>query len=119
MPSMQAMVERSNLKFNRENISEFNAQWLAPGVSLAEGAQSGGIAVTDAEVQYLQALPAGHQEVIRAALYSAVMRELPVTLAWAPAFDFSVTVWEVATTAQSVGGMTLLVRGPYQRSTAS
>jgi hypothetical protein len=55
--------------------------------------------------------------VIRAALYSAVQRSLPVTLAWAPAFDFSVTVWDVASTAQSVGGMTLFVRGPYQRPT--
>src|SRR5437016_763223 len=74
MPSMQAMVERSNSKFNREHIGEFNADWLGPGVPLAEGAQSAGIAVADEEVQYLQALPAGHQAVIKAALYSAVTR---------------------------------------------
>jgi hypothetical protein len=119
MPSMQAMVERSNYKFNRENIGDVNADWLAPGVSLAQAAQSAGIAETDADMQYLNALPPGLQEVIRAALYSAVTRELPVTLAWAPAFDFSVSVWDVASTVQSVGGMTLLIRGPYQRSTAS
>jgi len=119
MPSMQAMVERSNDKFKRENIGEFNAEWLAPGVPLAQGAQSAGIAQTQTEVQYLEALPAGHQEVLRAALYSAVQRSLPVTLAWAPAFDFSVTVWEVAGTGQSMGGMTLLIQGPYQKPTAS
>ena len=118
MPSMQAMVERSNSKFNREHIGEFNADWLGPGVPLAEGAQSAGIAVAEEEVQYLQALPAGHQAVIKAALYSAVTRGLPVTLAWAPAFDFSVAVWEVAGTAQSMGGMTLFIRGPYQKPTA-
>jgi hypothetical protein len=116
---MQAMVERANTKFNRENIGEFNAEWLAPGVPLAQGAQQAGIAVTNAEVQYLESLPAGHQEALRASLYSAVTRGLPVTLAWAPAFDFSVGVWEVAGTGQSMGGMTLFVRGPYQKPNAA
>ncbi len=117
MPMMQAMVERANQRFNRENIKDVAARRdaLAPGADLADGARALGVASDGREQEFLRSWPAGVKEAIRAAVYSAVTRPegpLPVQFVWAPGYDFEVTVWEVAGTPESLGGMTIALRGP-------
>ncbi len=112
MPSMQAMVERLNVRFNRDNIREIEQTLLAPQANLVESAQKAGIAVSDAEIAYLSSWPAGLQEAIRAALASARARLLPVQFVWAPGYQYEVNFWEVAGTERSLGGMTVVFRSP-------
>lgn len=117
MPMMQAMVERANQRFNRENIKAMQAQSasLAAGTDLAAGARALGIAASGREEEFLRAWPAGIKEAIRAAVFDALTRPggpLPVQFTWAPAYDYEVAVWEVAGTAESMGGMTIALRSP-------
>jgi hypothetical protein len=114
---MQAMLDRANPLFDLAHISEFPAALLAPGASLVEAAQESGIAATTAEAQFLDSWPAGLKEVIRAGLLSAVTRGIRATMAWAPAYDYEVSVWDTPGTEQSPGGMTIFLRSPYQQIT--
>lgn len=117
MPMMQAMVERANQRFNRENIEAIQAQSasLGAGTDLAAGARALGIAADRREEEFLRSWPGGIKEAIRAAVYDALMRPsgpLPVQFTWAPGYDYEVTVWEVAGTAESMGGMTIALKSP-------
>ena len=118
MPTMQGMVERANVLLNRENIGKIDAGLLAAGASLSAGASGVGIAVSEREVTYLASWPEGQREALRAALHSAVSRSprLPVTLAWAPGYDYEVRIWEAAGTKESLGAMTIFLRSPYPSS---
>jgi hypothetical protein len=118
MPYMQAYVENANIALNRYNIQKFQANALMPGVAAPSTILSASVsslpnvALTDEAKTYLDSWPLGLQETVRAAVYSAVMRQLPVTFAWMPAYDFKVTVTETAGTAASLGGMTILLESP-------
>jgi hypothetical protein len=117
MPKVVRVAERLNQVFGRENIDRFSPELLAPGTTLASAAREFKLAVSDREMAYLSSLPAGEQEALRAALYSALTRSprLPVTFAWAPGYDYELTVWEVPETKDTEGAMTILVRSPYPK----
>ena len=93
----------------------YNPEALAPGKTLIEATKTLGLSLTSDEIEYVSSVPAAQQEAIRGALHSAVSRErrLPVTMAWAPGYDFELTVWEAAATADHAGAMTVLLRSPY------
>lgn len=117
MPMMQAMVERANHRFNRDNMKETRAlsESLSPGNDLAAGARALGIAASGREEQFLRSWPAALKEAIRAAVYDALVRAdgpLPVQFTWSPAYDYEVTVWEVAGTPESIGGITIALKSP-------
>ena len=38
---------------------------------------------------------------------------MPVTFAWAPGYDYRLSVWDVSSTATTKGGITLLVETRY------
>lgn len=63
--------------------------------------------------ELLDRMPIGLQRAISAAAQTAVDRALPVTFAWAPGYDWELSVWDVADTDQSRGGMTMLIRSRY------
>jgi len=114
MPYMQAYAESANTALNRDNIKDFKPNALMPGLAapnmiLSASVTSLGVALTADAKAYLDSWPLGLQEIVRAAVYSAVMRQLPVTFAWMPAYDFRVTVTETAGTPASLGGMTILL----------
>jgi hypothetical protein len=111
---MVEIAEAANLAFSRENIAKFNAEALAPGRTLVAAIESLGLKLTGEEVEFVSSLPAGQQEAIRAALYSAASRGVPATLAWAPGYDNELTIWESAG-ASGAAAMTILLRTPYDR----
>jgi hypothetical protein len=115
MPNMQAMIERLNARFNREAIDQLDAELVAPGTTLAVAARKIGAAQTSAEREYIASWPAGQQEAVRAALYSALTRSprLPVTMAWTPGYDFEVRISEAAGTRASRGAMTITFSSRY------
>ena len=119
MPWMQKILGRLNHAFSHENISSLVEQrelfapggdWVANLSGLPEGDVPSGL------TSYLAALPAGLREVLRALIYEDLGRggnALPVTFAWAPAYDFELQVWECPGTAGSLGGITVMVRSRY------
>ena len=105
MPLNGLLVERANAVFNRDAIREVAADALLPRgfdkALLSSAATSLGIARSDAEIAALDQWPIVLQEVIRGALQGAVLASkaaenyesiLPATLAWVPAYDYTVSV---------------------------
>ncbi len=114
MPFMQATVDEANTRFNRSNIKGVNLAPLeAPGATLAAAVGGVGLAVSAQAQAYLDTWPMGLQRAIVAAVAGAVRQSLPVTFAWAPAAHFQVSIWEVASTPASTGGMTVFLGSPY------
>lgn len=122
MPPWQVMSERANLMMSRDNILELAKDVqererviLDPNTTLSSAARMVGIAQSDDEENYLSRWPAGIQRALIAALHSAVTRQppLPVTISWAPGYDFEIQIWEAAGTPTSRGGMTILLRSRY------
>lgn len=113
MPLLQAMAERFNQRFRRDNVGEVDPKALAPETSLPLLASALGIATTDAEMAFLAGWPVGLQQAVRALLESAVKRRQPVALTWAPGYDYEVRAWEARSTATSPGGVTLHLLSRY------
>ena len=114
MPRIVRITEWANIAFNRENIYNLNPEALAPGKTLIEATKTLGLSLTSDEIEYVSSVPAAQQEAMRAALYSAASRGVPVTLAWAPRYDNELTIWEASGTS-GAGAMTILLRTPYDR----
>ena len=116
MPTFQGIAERMNALLNREHIEGIDGSLIKLEEPLTDEAlQEMGIVVTDLELAYMRTWPDSLKMAIRAVVYSALNREprLPVTFAWAPGYDFELTVTEARGTAQSIGGITILIRSRY------
>jgi hypothetical protein len=131
MPLNGLLVERANAVFNREAIQRVAADALLPRgfnrTVLSTAATSLGIAQNDAEREALNQWPVVLQEVIRGALQGAVLASsaaenyesiLPATLAWVPAYDYTVSVSQAHSAIGSAGGITILLGSPYPRAAA-
>lgn len=116
MPMLQTMASRLNSLFGVPAITGISPDLFAPGRSLADAANA--LAVDDGLAgagAYIAQLPASMQEAIRAAVYENLLRITPlaVTWAWAPAYDYELSIWEAPGTAVSPGGITIFVRSRY------
>lgn len=110
---MQAMAASASGMFGAEGIKNLKAEAFAPGVSLSDAVSSLGIARTRYQKDYLASWPESQQEAIRATLHSAITRGVPVSFAWAPGYDYEVSVWEAASTPESRSWITVLLRSRY------
>jgi hypothetical protein len=112
MPLLQAMSERANLLFARENIGAVT--WPG-GVQFSEIARKLGIAKTDAEEEFLNAWPTSLQRCIIGVFETALASEprTSVTTCWVPDYDFSVSVWDAHATPGSARAITMVLRSPY------
>jgi len=115
MPSAQTMLGRLNPFFTEETIHQLDPELFAPGANLATAAFKHGVAKNKFEKGVLASIPRGMQEMLRALVYDNLQRHTPlsITFAWAPAYDFELSVWECPGTAVSPGGITVLVRTRY------
>ena len=112
MPLLQAMSARANVTLNRENIANVTEE-VRTSPTLVQLAVGLGIAQSEAEQAYLSAWPVSMGESLRALVARAIQIHQPVTLSWAPGYDYSMTVWEAADTDISPGGLTVLLRSRY------
>lgn len=112
MPLLQAMSERANARFTRAAVQQLHSG-LVSGDSLAAVVQSLEIATNDAELAYLMAWPSTLREVMRTVLVSAVSESQPLTVSWAPGYDYRINLWEAADTDVSPGGLTMLLQSRY------
>lgn len=115
MPYLQGMAERMNTAMNRVNIAGVDPALFEPGKDLVAAAQALGIAAGDTEQAYLNSMPRGMKEAVRATIYDALIRtpRLPVQVTWAAGYDWELGLFESAGTADSIGGVTLNLRGRY------
>ena len=112
MPAMQVALTTFNARFGREAIREVDAAMFEPGASLSEAATRLGVG-DKAVADYLGRLPAALQASLTAVIRSGIERGMPITFAWAPGYDYELTVWDVADTAVTHGGITVLLRSRY------
>jgi hypothetical protein len=114
MPFFQLMAERANELFNRENISKVRLAGFKEK-SLGAVAEALGVARNKIERDYLDSWPQSIQAALVVVLQSAVERKppVPVTIAWAPGYDFEIDVWESKSVKKSIGAITILLRSPY------
>jgi len=115
MPSFQAIVEKANKVLNYESLREgsLDRDHFKEGESLSAAAERYGAAdPKKKETDVIDALPAATQEALRALIHANLERPDPygITLAWAPATDYELTIWEAAPTSVSRGGITVLIK---------
>lgn len=114
MPQFQAMVERANMAFNRENLANVRRELFAPGASLSEAARTMGIAGDDREEGFLRALQPAVKEGIRSAIYASITGSppIPVQFLWMPAGHEEVRTASVPGSSKSIGGTSVLLHTP-------
>ena len=120
MPMLQFMLGRLNRRFSAQELIETRGRrelW-APGRSLSQIAREARTAppeLLELWATFLDTIPIAIQETIRAVAYAALSANPPVevTFAWAPGYDFEVTVWQAPDTRATKGGITVLVRSRY------
>ncbi len=111
MPAAQVALAKLNQKLGPGQIENLDADLFAEGKQLSDALPD---ADTKKKVAFaLDALPYGVHDAIRSVLRSAVKRRMPVTLSWAPGYDFKVTIWDVASTDETEGGITVLIETRY------
>jgi len=109
MPALQVTFSELNVQLGPDAIKGLSPTLFAEGqmlsAALPEDLASLGFA--------LDSLPSGIHEAIRAVLRDAVQREMPVTIAWAPGYDYKLNLWDVSSTDDTRGGVTILVETRY------
>ena len=114
MPMMQVALHGLNERFGPDGVRELAGAELdvsAPCGELARAMLGDRLpAQFDA---FAESMPKGLQAAVTGAVRSAVERGMPVTFAWAPGYDWEVSIWDVADTAETHGGTTILIRSRY------
>jgi hypothetical protein len=114
---MQTVLNELNGRFGRDQIGATAAKkaMYAPGQKLTGALAAGGTPLEPAFQAYLAQLPGAIHETVRSVIHHALSTEPPtqITFAWAPGYDYEVTVWQAPDTARTKGGITLLLKSRY------
>ena len=117
MPVMQTMLHELNHKFGRDQIQATAARkdMYAPGQQIVGALIAGGTPLAPAFKDYLAQLPGAIHETLRSVIHHALSTTPPthITFAWAPAYDYEITVWQAPDTRHTKGGITLLIKSRY------
>jgi hypothetical protein len=114
MPILQVAVSALNQRFDPAGVRELAESGVDLGQPFGELARLLiGDDLPPGFDEFIEQMPIGLQRAIAAAAQTAVDRLLPVTFAWAPGYDWELSVWDVADTSQTHGGMTMLIRSRF------
>jgi len=71
--------------------------------------------LSDTILAYIDSWPTALQRAIQAVIWENFTREarVPITFAWTPAYDYSITVYDVVDSDISRGGITVLFTSRY------
>jgi hypothetical protein len=118
MPFFQSMLSRLNKRFDPEGVREVPAELFDGGLELHEVAKELHVA-TEKEAQVIRDIPGGMKEALRALIRNDLLSEppLPITFAWAPGYDYELTIWETPGIPSSPGGITVLLKSRYPDDT--
>jgi hypothetical protein len=111
-----------NERFNASNIGDPGlnpVDAFAEGVQLADLVDERDDIPRAGVIAFLQQMPLGIHEAIRAVIKANLEREnpLPITFAWQPGYDWELTINDVASTDETAGGITMIVRSRYPKDT--
>lgn len=119
MPMFETAIAELNRKTSRDGIAAFASEHrerFAPGqrVDLAFLMEEG-TPLQAAWSKYVGQAPGAFMEALRGVIHYAASAEppIPVTFAWAPGYDFELTVWQAGDTATTKGGITVLIKSRY------
>jgi hypothetical protein len=113
MPAFQACLAEVNGNFHKSRIDKLTRradEFARPGARLkAEHVLEPSSEYAKPLDKWLDQLPPAHQEMLRAVVHHAVTSDPPrhVTFAWATAYDYEVTVWDMPC------GITVLLKSRY------
>lgn len=118
MPMLQTVLIELNEKFGEKGIGDFVARkdQFAPGNQLqAELFATPGTLLHRALKAYFADLPGSFHEVLRGIIHYGLSTTPPtqVTFAWAPAYDYELTLWHAPDTKLTKGGITVLFKSRY------
>lgn len=119
MPRMQTAVTALNVTFGADRIGDLDPDVFAPGgdgaATLAEAFLRVGVDLDDATQRYVDGWPSALQAALRATIHENLARDgrVPITFAWAPGYDYELTIWDVRDTAETAGGITVLFKSRY------
>jgi hypothetical protein len=119
MPMFEAYAAELNRRFGSDQIVAFaheRRDHFAPGRSLdLTFLLPADSPLHEPWSRYLGQAPGAFLEALRGVLHYAVSHDppIPVTFAWAPGYDFELSLWQAADTRMTRGGITVLVKSRY------
>jgi hypothetical protein len=118
MPHLQTALGHVNTAFSRENLPKLveHRDRFCDGKPLAAGwVIDEKMALHKDWMKYLNDIPGGMQEAIRATIYYALSTKpaTQITFAWAPGYDYELSMWQAPDTKTSRGGITILIKSRY------
>lgn len=122
MPAMQTAMGTLNRYFSLPEIREIPPALYDPGASVIDATREllsreerlGNL--IDPISEAVNGIPSSMRESLRALIHHNLTLDnpLPMTFAWAPAYDYEFTVWETADERGTPGGITVLFRSPHR-----
>jgi hypothetical protein len=118
MPMFQTVLGELNVHMGREKIRDLakRKDLFAPGTDPDYGfLMESHPGLVSAWQAYLKEMPLGIRTGLRAIIHHALSTEPPtaVTFAWAPGYDYEMTVWQAPDTKATKGGITVLIKSRY------
>ena len=119
MPALESVMSDLNVAFSRERIRDLakRAADFAPGSDPIKAGHltEEGTVLHRALEGYIGVLPGAFHVTVRSLMHYALTSDppIPVTFAWAPGYDFELTVWHVPDAPPTRGGITILVKSRY------
>jgi hypothetical protein len=118
MPALQVALGPLNERFNAANVTnhELNPpDVFVEGCQLADLVEEEEFVPQRAAQAFIEQMPVAIHEAIRAVIRADLVRErpLPITFAWQPGYDWELTVNDIASTDETAGGITVIVRSRY------
>ena len=119
MPYMQTALSSMNAAFGPEGIARADREVLATfepgGGSLTDSLRRFGVALDDDVLAFVDTFPSGLLRAVQAVIWENFNRDatVPITFAWQPGYDYSITVHDVADTDRSTGGITIVFTSRY------
>jgi len=115
----EAFVAELNREFSKDRIGDFAARrrdHFAPGKALdLSFLHEPGTPLQRAWSGYVAQAPSSFHEAIRSVIHHALSADppIPVTFAWAPGYDFELSLWQSGDTKLTRGGITVLIKSRY------
>lgn len=116
MPRMQTAVTAMNVTFGADRIGDLDPMaFTRGGESLAGAFVQSGVELDDATQRYIDGWPSALRAALRATIEENLARDgrVPITFAWAPGYDYELTIWDVRDTTETAGGITVLFKSRY------
>jgi hypothetical protein len=118
MPMMQALVGELNARFTKDRIDDLvrRIHMFAPGQRLdPDLVTEPGTVLHRAMRSFFNRMPDTFHESLNAIIRTALSTSPPteVTFAWAPGYDYELTLWQAPDTQLTRGGVTVLLKSRY------